>query len=157
MSEGFERFRVAVAAARTGVCHLAVRDAKRLDRHITLVIMPESFDLLRLFLAAGTDSLTQALFGASRLSDNFPITESVRVSGLIACRKHRKPAHRKGSRKQQNAEFFHKFPPCFFEGRKKARLRTETRPALRYLRLSPNNFQSKWKEEIRNASSYHLL
>ena len=110
MPESFERFRVAVAAARTGVCYLAVRCAERLYRHLALVIMPKRFDLLRLFLAAGTDPLVQAPLGASGFGNGRPLAKAVRVSWLIACRKHRKPANRKCGSKQQNAKLFHKFP-----------------------------------------------
>lgn len=81
------------AARRAGRSRLILFD--RLARRMT-----KRFYLFRLLLAAGTDPLTQALFGASRLGDNFPITETMRVFGLIACRKHRKPANRKRGRKQ---------------------------------------------------------
>ena len=81
------------SARRAGRSRLILFD--RLARRMT-----KRFYLFRLLLAAGTDPLTQALFGASRLGDNFPITETMRVFGLIACRKHRKPANRKRGRKQ---------------------------------------------------------
>ena len=82
--------------------------------HGHLFPVPQSSDRCRLFLATGADTLHFAFFDTSRRDDDGPLAKVVRVFGLIACRKHRKPANRKCSRKQQNAKLFHKFPPNVF-------------------------------------------
>ena len=131
------------AARRAGRSHFVLFD--RLARR-----MPESFDLLRLFLAAGTDPLTQALFGASRLGDNFQSPKLCVCPGS---------SHAENTASTQTASTAEssKMPSFFISSLHKISLygvkkrASERRHALhlRYLRLSPNNFQNTRKRDTK--------